>query len=110
MKYCQTCGAELNDLAEICPKCGVRCAKPISSTQNSYEHSDIGGKTIRGTGAGVLLTLFLGIIGWALCYFLGDYFAKKSATKTLIISLIVGVAISIIIFLIISLVAAGSYY
>lgn len=22
--FCQTCGAEINDLAEICPKCGVR--------------------------------------------------------------------------------------
>ncbi|MCZ7398188.1 MAG: zinc ribbon domain-containing protein [Candidatus Methanoperedens sp.] len=27
--YCKNCGAEIDDKAEICPKCGVR-VKPIS--------------------------------------------------------------------------------
>ncbi len=29
--YCKNCGAEIDDKAEICPKCGVR-VKPISTS------------------------------------------------------------------------------
>jgi len=31
-KFCQNCGAEIDKLAEICPKCGVRVAPPPSVT------------------------------------------------------------------------------
>ena len=30
-KFCQHCGAEINQMAEICPKCGVRVAPEPSS-------------------------------------------------------------------------------
>lgn len=77
MKYCQTCGSEINDLAEICPKCGVRCAIKQDTTQQVS--SD---KPIKGTGLGVVFGLFLGLIGALLCHFLGDDSAKKASWIT----------------------------
>lgn len=35
-KFCQSCGAEINEKAEICPKCGVRVANsPIDNDKKS---------------------------------------------------------------------------
>ena len=77
MKYCQTCGAELHDSAEICPKCGVRCAL----VQPTYEPVQEN-KAVKGTGLGIVLTLFLGLIGALICQFAGDDEAKKSGWIT----------------------------
>lgn len=87
MKYCQICGAEINEVAEICPKCGVRCAtKPESSD-----------KSIKGAGLGVVLGLFLGLIGALICQFIGDDSAKKAGWVTFGIECVVGFLIVIII-------------
>ena len=95
MKYCQTCGAEIQDSAEICPKCGVRCAVQQSSAD----------KSIRGKGLGVVLGLFLGIIGIILCHFIGDEEAKKGS----ITGFVVTIAIGIIYGIIVGIAAAGMY-
>lgn len=34
MKYCQTCGKEIHDDAEICPYCGCRIAKNKDDNDN----------------------------------------------------------------------------
>lgn len=60
MKYCQVCGSEINDLAEVCPKCGVRCA----GSNKKFE--------IKGKKQGILFGLFLGVIGAIICTCFGD--------------------------------------
>lgn len=51
-KYCPSCGAEIKELAEICPKCGVR--QP--SVGKSSGNSTVGIITL-------VLCLFLGYLG-----------------------------------------------
>lgn len=92
MKYCQTCGAEINDLAEICPKCGVRCVPNVQGKPESSED-----KPIKGTGLGFVLGFFLGLIGALLCHFLGDEKAKKTAWITFIIETCAGFLLGVII-------------
>ena len=95
MKYCQTCGAELNELAEICPKCGVRCADAAPKKEL---------KSIRGKGLGFVLAFFFGLIGAIICQFLGDDDAKKAAWITFGVS----IALSVILYIIMIVVALGS--
>ena len=33
-KFCESCGAVIKQAAEICPKCGVRQRKPVSSQKS----------------------------------------------------------------------------
>ncbi|RJO65372.1 MAG: NINE protein [Myxococcales bacterium] len=51
-KFCHACGAQIDERAEICPKCGVR--QPITAIM------PMGGKN---HFAAVLLALFLGGLG-----------------------------------------------
>jgi len=44
-KFCQHCGAEIDELAEICPKCGVRI-KGVTQT------------TVKNEGIAVVLSFF----------------------------------------------------
>ena len=53
--YCKYCGKEINDDAEICVHCGRSTGR--QNTQKSYEIDE------PKTGIGVLLGLFLGLIG-----------------------------------------------
>lgn len=96
MKYCQTCGAELNDLAEICPKCGVRCAVMQPVQEN---------KAIKGKGLGVVLGFFLGLIGAILCQFAGDEDAKKGGWIGFAITC--GITVAYIVFIIILAISTG---
>lgn len=48
MSFCRTCGSEIHDEAEICPKCGVR-QLPVKTPKS---------RTVAG-----LLALFLGGLG-----------------------------------------------
>lgn len=76
MKFCQICGSQLHDLAEICPKCGVRCEldKTVSSTsiQGSLGYSNFSGGLLGLIGINILFFLIvlftLGIsIPWGIC-------------------------------------------
>ena len=53
-KYCTNCGAELNDIQDICLKCGVRVRKDNSVNNDSSAKSKI---------AAGLLALFFGNLG-----------------------------------------------
>ncbi len=57
MKYCINCGAEIDEKAEICPKCGVRVQPPPRAR---YYVVREGGKNQVLAG---LLAIFLGWIG-----------------------------------------------
>jgi ribosomal protein L40E len=51
-KFCQHCGAEINQMAEICPKCGVRVALEPSLIKEPKSRT-----------TAILLAFFLGGIG-----------------------------------------------
>jgi TM2 domain-containing membrane protein YozV len=53
-KFCSSCGAQINEKAEICPKCGVRVA-PVPSAALTRDP--------KSRGVAVLLALFLGGLG-----------------------------------------------
>ena len=90
MKYCQTCGEQIHEQAEFCPKCGVRCADAPKKTE----------QYLKGKGIGFVMSFFLGIAGALICHFLGDEDAKHMAWKTLIIMAIISVALIVLIFII----------
>ena len=50
--FCNNCGAEINDEAVICPKCGCKTNKKSQAEYNEPK-----------TGVGVAMGLFLGVIG-----------------------------------------------
>ena len=58
MKFCEKCGAELNDEAVVCVKCGCSLNKVVANTQNVDESVSSGLVVLS-----VLIPLF-GIIYW----------------------------------------------
>lgn len=52
--YCQKCGEQIDDEAVICPKCG--CETGVKTKKSSTD-----GESKKGVG--ILLGIFLGIIG-----------------------------------------------
>ena len=58
MAFCRKCGAEIDDEAVICPKCGV--AQQTSNTSNGGEVSG----SARNTSAIAGIGIFLMPIGW----------------------------------------------
>ncbi len=58
--FCKECGTEINDKAEICPKCGCRVRSMLSSTISTV--SDPNASTKNRLAAG-LLCFFLGGLG-----------------------------------------------
>ena len=104
MKYCQTCGAELHDLAEICPKCGVRCAVMQPTNEPVQEN-----KAIKGKGLGIVLGFFLGLIGAIICQFAGDEDAKKGGWIGFAITFAITI-IYVVVSVILIVSSAGSYY
>ncbi|MCL4407698.1 MAG: zinc-ribbon domain and TM2 domain-containing protein [Thermotogae bacterium] len=74
-KYCVNCGAEIDEKAEICPKCGVR--QPASTIPSSYAPYQSGDEYIhhKRITAGILGILLGGLgihqfylhnIGWGI--------------------------------------------
>ncbi len=57
-KFCKDCGAEINEKAEICPKCGVRQVNTVSAAFSPKE-----GASEKSRTASLLLCFFLGVIG-----------------------------------------------
>ena len=100
MSFCRKCGHQLDDNTAYCPKCGTnQNGQPSQSYwqqgyNNRYNNSNQA--TLKGSTLGFVLTFFLGIIGFVLCYILGDEECKETAKKTFIICLVIGVFCAII--------------
>ena len=76
MKFCQICGSQLHDLAELCPKCGVRCEldkpAPSRAVQNVSGQSKFTGGLLGLFGINILsflvILITIGIgVPWAVC-------------------------------------------
>lgn len=63
MKYCSKCGAELDDDAVVCTKCGCQAQAEI----NKQEPKALGILAIIFGALGGLLGLILGIVGICIC-------------------------------------------
>ncbi|MDE7395696.1 MAG: zinc-ribbon domain-containing protein [Clostridiales bacterium] len=61
--FCKKCGAEIDDNAVVCPKCGV-------ATENYQKQSDNGQKPTKGKEgngiaiAGFICSFFIPLLGW----------------------------------------------
>ena len=100
--FCKKCGKEINDDAVICIYCG--CS---TEENNSVQKND--DFNVSKTGIGVLLGLFLGIIGLVIgiCLYPTGTIARKTFLKAWGITFGICVAV-IIIFYIIVIAAAAS--
>lgn len=89
MKYCSHCGAELEDEAVVCVKCG--CSVSGSKQKEDPSESTVGY---------AILGFFVPIIGLILFLLWNDEYPRraKSAGKGALISVIVSVITSIIVF------------
>lgn len=85
--FCQKCGEEIMDEAVICPKCGCETNAKKQEVDSSK------------TGVGVLLGLFLGVIGLiiGLCLFKEGTIARKTFLKAWGITFGITIAIYVII-------------
>lgn len=149
MKNCKACGAEIDDNAVFCPKCGKRqdgkkvcancgalveedakfcpyCGKdpsvketpaPQTAPQPNPPHAPVTrysyeNQPLRGKAIGVILTLFFSLIGFILCYFLGDEDCKSGAKTMLIIDVVLYIIVIVIVVAATcaGAVAMGGYY
>ena len=87
--YCKTCGKEIRDDAVVCIHCGSEIKK-TSSLDGTPK-----------TGLGVLLALFLGIIGLiiGLCLYPADSVERKTFMKGWGITFAVSVALLVILYI-----------
>ncbi len=86
MQYCNHCGKELIDDAEVCTGCGCRVVKQSTKKE----------KLIKGKGLGFLLSFFLGVIGFLIAMFWGDEECEKTAIITFVIHFIITVVLTVI--------------
>lgn len=89
---CPHCGAKNHHLTECCWYCSFQL-------QANVEQIIVERKTIQNTRTGILLAIFLDIIGALICSFLGDTETKKSAWNAYVISLPIKAIIIWIIFI-----------
>jgi Na+/proline symporter len=100
MKFCSKCGAEINDDAVICVKCGCQI-----SQANNVNTSD------RPSGGFAVLGFFIPLVGLILylVWKKDTPLKAKSCGKGALIGFIVGIVVSIIWGIVVG-VAAASYY
>lgn len=102
--FCPRCGKEVEDDAEICIHCG-RSLSGKSQTDAKYNESK--------TGIGVVLALFLGLIGLIIgvCIYPEGTIARKTFIKSWLITYFVSIGVAVLLFAILFVVVgSGSYY
>ena len=102
--FCPRCGKEVEDDAEICIHCG-RSLSGKSQTDAKYNESK--------TGIGVVLALFLGLIGMIIgvCIYPEGTVARKTFIKSWLITYFVSIGVAVLLFAILFVVVgSGSYY
>ena len=103
--FCKNCGAKINENASFCGECGTKI-DTIAENKPNNEITPANKNTLNEidepkTGIGILLGLFLGIIGLiiGLCLFKEGTIARKTFIKawttTFIISIVIGIIIGI---------------
>ena len=97
--YCRKCGKEIDDEAVVCIGCG--CA--VEETKVNKEDNE------PKTGMGVLMGLFLGIIGLiiGLCLYKPDTIARKTFMKAWGITFGICAAVSVIIYVVYFFIVLG---
>lgn len=102
--FCPRCGKEVEDDAEIC----IHCGRSLSGkNQNDAKYNE------SKTGIGVVLALFLGLIGLIIgvCIFPEGTIARKTFIKSWLITYFVSIGVAVLLFVILFVVVgSGSYY
>ena len=99
--FCNNCGKEIDNKAEICANCGVRVKEVPIAERQEYKES----KTALGFWLGVLIGLIGLIIG--ICSYPEGTVSRKTFMKGWLYSLIVP-AVFIFFYLIILVIATGA--
>ena len=104
--YCKNCGKEIDEKAYVCVHCGVRTENKAVQTATDGESK---------TGLGVLMALFLGLIGLiiGLCIYKSDSYERQTFVKGWGITFAICAVVAIILYVTVfaSLFGAlGSYY
>ena len=89
--FCRKCGNEVHDEAVICIHCG--CELDNGKTRDNNQSK---------TGIGVVMALFLGVIGLiiGICIYPAGTIARKTFVKAWIWTFVIGVAIALILYFI----------
>ena len=87
--FCKKCGEEINDEAVVCPKCG--CAVEENKKPAEIDKPK--------TGIGVVMGLFLGLIGLiiGICLYKEGTIARKTFIKSWVITYVVVIVVSVVI-------------
>ncbi|MCF0237764.1 MAG: zinc-ribbon domain-containing protein [Sphaerochaetaceae bacterium] len=85
MAYCRKCGAQIDDEAVFCPKCGVlqQAVKQDISYSVSYNNQDRG-----SFWGGFFLTMFVPVLGLIIALIMGKPDTTKGAVRCIILELI----------------------
>jgi uncharacterized membrane protein YvbJ len=112
--FCKNCGREVDDNTQFCPNCGAQVnaidAQPVNTNSQSTNPAHEKNKST----AGVLLALFLGLIGLiiGLCLYPDGTVARKTFIKAWVITYVVEFVVGFIlgIILAVSGVDTEAYY
>lgn len=92
--FCRKCGAEIDDEAVVCVKCG--CAVEQKTTTPAVVDEP-------KTGMGVVMGLFLGLIGLiiGICLYKEGTIARKTFIKSWLITYLVTIAVIIVFYVVV---------
>lgn len=71
MKYCEECGAKLQDNESFCSECGAKCSENLIANDKGEVESNSGGNKRKKTGVVVLavaLVAIIGVLGYFVVY------------------------------------------
>ena len=92
MKYCEECGAKLQDNESFCSECGAKCSENLIVDDKGEVESNNGGKKRKKTLAVViavaLVAIIIGVLGYFVIYpkvmdYLQDKEDQKEAQKVI---------------------------